>query len=133
MGHVFQFYPTKFTETRNVLREVSEEASTPKPPTQHPRDNNTFVDFVAGDCSAPHRMRMTEGHELGFEKFQRLFFKSGTVRTKFGLPIICDVALDQVSEGLLTKWVLEEQEGMRKVVGIAVGSDVSKPIFTTLA
>ena len=46
-----------------------EEASTSKSSAQHPRNNNTFVDLVAGDRGVPHRVVMAEGHVLGFEEF----------------------------------------------------------------
>ena len=53
-----------------MWREMSEEASTSKSSTQHPRNNHTFADLVAGDGSAPHRVGVAEGHVLGFEELQ---------------------------------------------------------------
>lgn len=70
MDQIFQLFSTEFAETRNVGREVSQEASASESSTQHPCNSNTFVHLVAGDCSFPHRVRMTERHVLGFEKFQ---------------------------------------------------------------
>ena len=43
------------------------------------------------------------------------------------------LGLDEVLEGVLADGILEKQERMGKVVGEAVGSDVSKPVPTTLA
>ena len=53
-----------------MWREMSEEASTSKSSTQHPSNNHTFVDLVAGDGSAPHRGGEAEGLVLGFEEIQ---------------------------------------------------------------
>ena len=53
-----------------MWREMSEEASTSKSSTQHPSNNHTFVDLVAGDGRARHRVGMAEGHVLGFEELQ---------------------------------------------------------------
>ena len=116
-----------------MWREMSEEASTSKSSTQHPRNNHTFVDLVAGDGSAPHRVGMAEGHVLGFEELQRFILKRGTVGTQFCLPKVRDIGLDEVLESILAEGFLEEEEGVREVVGVAVGSDVGKPVPTTLA
>ena len=51
-----------------MRREVPEEATTSESTTQHPGNNNTLVDMIAGDSSAPHGMRMAKGHVLGLEK-----------------------------------------------------------------
>ena len=53
--------------------------------------------------------------------------------TQFCLPKVCDIGLDEVLERILAGGFLEEEEGVREVVGVAVGSDVSKPVPTTLA
>ena len=68
MRKVFQLFSTEFTETRDMRREVPEEATTSESTPQHPGTNNTLVDMIAGDSSAPHGMRMAQGHVLGLEK-----------------------------------------------------------------
>ena len=70
MWDVFQLLPTKLTKTRDVGIEVSEEAPASESPAQHSPDYHTFVDLVACHCCAPHRVRPSKGHVLGFEKFQ---------------------------------------------------------------
>ena len=89
-----------------MWREMSEEASTSKSSTKHPRNNHTFVDLVAGDRSAPHRVGMAEGHVLGF-------------------------GLEEFLEGILANGILEELEVVREVIGVAVGSHVGKTVPTS--
>ena len=76
---------------------------------------------------------MAQGHVLGLEILQRFILQRCTVGTQFCLPKVCDVSLDEDLEGFLARGILEEQERMREVVGEAVGSDISKPVPTTLA
>ena len=59
--------PTLLHKVHRDQREMSEEASTSKSPTQHPRN------LVAVDRSAPHRVGMAEGHVPGFEELQGFF------------------------------------------------------------
>ena len=133
MREVFQLFSTEFTETRDMRREMSEKAATSKSPTEHPPNSNTFVALITGDCSVPHGVGMAEGHVLGLEILQRFILQRCTVGTQFCLPKVCDVSLDEDLEGFLARGILEEQERMREVVGEAVGSDISKPVPTTLA
>ena len=53
--------------------------------------------------------------------------------TQFCLPKVRDIGLDEVLESILAEGFLEEEEGVREVVGVAVCSDVGKPVPTTLA
>ena len=47
------------------------------------------------------------------------------------MPKVCDIGLEEFLEGILANGILEEQEGVREVVGVAVGSDVGKPVPTS--
>ena len=53
--------------------------------------------------------------------------------TQFCLPEVRDIGLDEVLESILADGILEEDEGVGEVVGVAVCSDVSHPVLTTLA
>ena len=110
---------------------MSEDATTPESTTQHPSNNNTLVDMIAGDCSAPHWVRAAQGHVLGLEKLER--FERSTVLAKSALPEVGDIGLQEGLESILAEGILQEGEGVREVVGEAVGSDVSEPVLTTLA
>ena len=46
---------------------------------------------------------------------------------------IRDRGFDKVLEGILANGTLEKQERVGEVVGVAVGSDVGKPVPTAVA
>ena len=52
---------------------------------------------------------------------------------KFSLPKVSDIGLQEVLECILAGGILEEGEGVREVVGEAVGSYISKPVLAILA
>ena len=76
---------------------------------------------------------MAEGHELRLEIFERALLQCSTVGTQLGLPVVGDVTSELDPKLFLTWWLLEKEEWVRKIVGVAERSYLRKPALTALS